>query len=72
MKELAVPEHFTYVPSDFPRGDPFNVGQMYTLFAEAIRTGQNRLPTFATAVELHHFIDTIKQASDTGRETDVA
>ena len=72
LSELPIPERFVYVPADFPRGDPFNVGQMYTLFAEAIRTGQNRLPTFDTAVELHHFIDRIKQASDTGRELTVA
>ncbi len=50
----------------------FNIGQMYALFAEAIRTGQSRLPTFDTAVDLHRFIDTIKQASDTGRELPVA
>src|ERR687896_1756088 len=67
LRELAVPERFVYVPTDFPRGDPFNVGQMYALFAQAIRTGQNRLPTFDTAVDLHRFLDTIKQASDTGR-----
>jgi predicted dehydrogenase len=72
LSELAVPERFVHVPADFPRGDPFNVGQMYSLFAEAIRTGQNRLPTFDTAVELHHFIDTIKEASDTKRELTVA
>jgi len=62
LRELAIPERFVHVPADFPRGDPFNVGQMYALFAEAIRTGQSRLPTFDTAVDLHHFIDTIKQA----------
>jgi predicted dehydrogenase len=72
LRELAVPERFVYVPADFPRGDPFNVGQMYALFAQAIRTGQNRLPTFDTAVDLHRFIDTIKQASDTGRALPVA
>jgi predicted dehydrogenase len=72
LRELAIPERFVHVPADFPRGDPFNVGQMYALFAEAIRTGQNRLPTFDTAVDLHRFIDTIKQASDTGRELLVA
>lgn len=72
LNELAIPERFVYVPAEFPRGDPFNVGQMYALFAEAIRTGQSRLPTFDTAVDLHHFIDTIKQASDTGRELPVA
>ena len=72
LKNLTIPERFVYVPDDFPRGDPFNVGQMYALFAEAIRTGQSRLPTFDTAVDLHRFVDTIKQASDTGRELPVA
>jgi len=71
LKDLSIPERFVYVPDDFPRGDPFNVGQMYALFAEAIRTGKSRLPTFDTAVDLHRFIDTIKQASDTGRELPV-
>ncbi len=72
LSDLEVPERFMYVPADFPRGDPFNVGQMYALFAEAIHTGQSRIPTFDTAVELHRFIDTIQQASDTGRELPVA
>jgi len=71
LEDLTIPKRFVYVPDDFPRGDPFNVGQMYTLFAEAIRTGQSRLPTFDTAVELHRFVDTIKRASDTGRELPV-
>ena len=72
LQDLDIPEHLVYVPSDFPRGDPFNVGQLYTLFAEAIRTGENRAPTFDVAVDLHRFIDTLKQASDTGRELPVA
>jgi predicted dehydrogenase len=41
---------------------------MYTQFARAIRAGESRLPTFATAVDLHHLVDAIKQASDSGRE----
>src|SRR5215813_7881682 len=72
LSELAVPERFVHVPADFPRGDPFNIGQMYALFAEAIRTGQSRMPTFDTAVDLHRFIDTIKQASEMGRALPVA
>jgi predicted dehydrogenase len=72
LSDLPVPERFVHVPADFPRGDPFNVGQMYALFAEAIRTGQSRLPTFDTAVDLHRFIDTIQQASETGRALPVA
>lgn len=74
LQDLAPPERFNHVPESFPRGDPFNVGQMYALFAEGIRTGKpnSRLPTFDTAVELHRFLDTIKQSSDTGRTLVVA
>jgi predicted dehydrogenase len=71
LQDLDIPERFVYVPADFPQGDPFNVGQMYSLFAESIRTGKSRLPSFETAVDLHRFVDTIKQASDTGRELPV-
>ena len=72
LKDLAIPERFTWVPPEFPRGDPFNVGQMYKLFADAVRTGKNQLPTFDTAVDLHRFLDTIRQSSETGRELPVA
>ncbi len=71
LRDLDIPERFVYVPSDFPQGDPFNVGQLYTLFAEAIHSENNRAPTFDTAVDLHRFIDTLKEASDTGRELPV-
>ena len=71
LEDLEIPDRFAFVPSDFPQGDPYNVGQMYSLFAEAVRTGENRLPTFDTAVDLHRFIDTIQEASDTGRELPV-
>jgi predicted dehydrogenase len=71
LTDLDVPEYFAAVPADFPRGDPYNVGQMYALFAEAISTGQSRMPTFDTAVDLHHFLDKIKQASDEGRVLDL-
>ena len=72
LQDLDTPERFVYVPSDFPQGDPFNIGQVYALFAEAIRTGENRAPTFDNAVELHRFVDRLKEASDTGRELTVA
>jgi len=71
LADIPIPEHFNFVPESFPRGDPFNVGQMYALFAKAIRGDEPRLPTFDTAVELHRFIDTIKQSSDLGRELPV-
>ncbi len=72
LTDLTIPHRFWYVPDDFPQGDPFNVGQLYALFAEAIRTGQNRAPTFDTAVGLHRFLDRVKEASDTGQEQAVA
>jgi len=74
LKDLAIPDRFVHVPESFPRGDPFNVGQMYALFADSVRTGKthSRLATFDTAVELHRFIDTIKQASDTGQTLSIA
>jgi len=72
LADLEVPDQYVFVPADFPRGDPFNVGQMYALFAEAVQTGQNRLPTFDTAVDLHRFLDAIKQASDERREVALA
>jgi predicted dehydrogenase len=72
LTDLTIPDRFVYVPHDFPKGDPFNVGQMYALFADAIRTGQNRLPTFNDAVDLHRFLDTIKRASDTGQTQSVS
>ena len=41
--------------------------QIYALFAAAIRTGQSRLPAFDTAVDLHRFIDMIKQSIRSSR-----
>ena len=72
LTDLSIPERFFYVPDDFPRGDPFNIGQLYTLFADAIRTGESRAPTFDTAVGLHQFLDRIKQASEMGQELSVS
>jgi hypothetical protein len=36
LRELVLSERFVYVPADFHRGNPFNVGQMSTLFAAAM------------------------------------
>ena len=71
LEDLAIPQRFVYLPDDFPAGDPFNVGQLYTLFAEAIRTGESQAPTFDTAVGLHRFLDRVKEASDRGQELPV-
>lgn len=68
---INVPGHLTIVPPATPDGVAVNVGQMYGLFARAIHTGESRQPTFETAVGLHRVVDTIKQASDDGREVSI-
>jgi predicted dehydrogenase len=65
---MQVPERFILTTSGTPSGEAINVGQMYTLFARAIHGGESRQPTFETAVELHHLIDAISRASQTGDE----
>lgn len=72
LEDLDVPDRFRWVPPDFPRGDPFNVGQMYALFAEAIRSGQGRQPSFDVGVDLHRFLDTLRQSSAQRRELPIA
>jgi predicted dehydrogenase len=70
---MRVPERFTVTAPGTPSGEALNVGQMYTLFAQAIREGairggESHQPTFETAVDLHRLVDAIKEASDGGRE----
>jgi len=68
LEPIPVPTRFSLATPGTPAGEAFNVGQMYALFAEAIGNGgDDRLPDFHAAVELHRLIDCIKQASDDGR-----
>jgi len=71
LAAIQVPERFTLAAPGTPPGEALNVGQMYTLFARAVRDGTSRHPTFETAVDLHRLVDAIKQASDTGREVTI-
>ncbi len=72
LQPLPVPERFTNVPESMPKGEPFNVGQMYYRFGQAIRAGADCQPDFATAVNLHHLVDAIRRASEAGREVAVS
>ncbi len=67
LDALPVPDRFTVAAPGTPSGEALNVGQMYALFAQAIRDGESRQPNFATAVELHRLVDAIKEASGNGR-----
>ena len=68
LAALEIPSRFIYVPEQMPRGEPYNVGQAYHVFAEAIRSGRQCEPGFDTAVKLHRLVDAIRAASDTGAE----
>lgn len=68
LAPIPIPERFTIASEGTPSGEAFNVGQMYALFAQAIRGSETRLPNFATAVELHHLVDAIKEASNARHE----
>lgn len=72
LAPMPVAERFTVVAPGTPPGEAVNVGQMYALFAQAIRDGESRQPSFATAVDLHRLVDAIKEASDSGREVTFA
>ena len=71
LAPMPVPERFT-LPGRPPPGEASNVGQMYALFAQAVRDGKSRQPTFETAVDLHRLIDAIRQASEKGCEVTIA
>lgn len=68
LQELPIPQRHIHVPEGMPRGEPYNIGQLYSRFAKAIRSGESFEPNFDTAVGLHLFLDTIREASDQGQE----
>jgi predicted dehydrogenase len=68
LAPMPIPERFTIAAPGTPSGEAANVGQMYSRFAQAIRSGAAQQPNFETAVDLHRLVDAIRQASDDGRE----
>lgn len=72
LENLHVPERYTFVLEGMPEGEPFNVGQMYYQFGQSILSGSDCQPDFLTAVELHHFVDSIQSASDQAQEVQLS
>jgi predicted dehydrogenase len=72
LTPMKVPDRLTVAAAGTPAGEAVNVGQLYALFARAIRDGKSQQPTFDTAVGLHHVLDAIRQASDDGRAVTLA
>jgi predicted dehydrogenase len=63
LEELPLSADHTYVLEGMPHGAPYNVGQLYYLFGQAIRGEGSRQPDFDTAVDLHRFIEAVRRAS---------
>ncbi len=72
LQDLTPAEELHLAP-EIPSGSPYNVGQLYSRFAAAIRDQANgdALPDFDHAVTLHRFIDAIRQSSDEGQRVSV-
>jgi predicted dehydrogenase len=71
LRELPVPDRLTWVPDSVPTGPPFNVAQMWSRFAAAIRSGERAEPDFDSAVQRHRLLAHIQHASDTGERQEV-
>ena len=67
LLELPIPDRLKWVPDSVQAGAPFNVAQMWSRFADAIRTGERVEPDFDSAVARHRLLDAIERASDTGQ-----
>ena len=68
LEKITVPERLTQVPEEMPKGEPFNVGQMYQILAQAIREGTEVGPDFDLAVERHQLLDMMQRSSDSGQK----
>src|SRR6202049_3036428 len=53
LAPIPVPQRFTVAAPGTPSGEAINVGQMYTLFAQAIRDRESHQPTFHHRVTEH-------------------
>jgi len=67
LSDLEVPDRFTTVPEGTPKGPPYNVAQLYTRFADALRDTGATAADFDLAVQRHRLLDAIQRSSDEGR-----
>ena len=71
LDDLTILDHHRFVLEGMPEGAPYNVGQLYYMFGEAIRDQDERQPDFDTAVELHRLVDCIRRSSEERRAVEV-
>ena len=71
LHELPISSKHVNVLEGMPAGAPYNVGQMYYQFSQAIKSGTSHNADFDTAVDLHRLIDSIRKSSNDGRRVAV-
>jgi predicted dehydrogenase len=59
------------VPEALQRGPVTNVARTYGRWYEAISTGTEVAPSFATAFEMHELLDAISRSSESGTRVTV-
>ncbi len=72
LEDVEIPARHTNVLEGMPQGAPYNVGQLYYMFGQAIQGSKQAYPDFDTAVELHKFIDALRQSAKDGNAARVA
>ena len=68
LEIIPVTSRHRWVPKTVPEGPPYNVAQMWSRFADAIRNNGAVEPDFDLAVRRHRLLDAIQRASDTGQK----
>ena len=71
LEDIPIPDRLTWVPDEMPRGEPFNIGQLYRRMARAIRGEDDAQPDFDHAVKRHRMIEAIQRSSDLGQKVPV-
>ena len=64
LEELTVPDRLTWVPGEVPKGEPFNVSQLYRRLGEAIHGNGSVDPDFDLVEKRHRLLDAIQRSSD--------
>ncbi|NMO20293.1 Gfo/Idh/MocA family oxidoreductase [Pyxidicoccus fallax] len=67
LETLPTPEHYLWLPASGLSGEPLEVAHLYAAFARDLAEGTRLAPTFHDALELHRLLDTLVEASETGR-----
>lgn len=71
LEPLAVPGRYLNVPSEVPDTVARNVAGLYQTLGQAVEQGESPAafePSFATAVNLHRFLDKVQRASESPQQ----